>query len=153
MAECNIAPFTSKYGPQVLGHCKTFADSAPVYAELDFDPKGCLAFLQRYLPPHDTKIGFVAVADEKVVGFILVSTYKHPCLHGLLSADDLFYVEPSYRRKGAGRLLAQAYTEWAKDRAKVVLMGSSSGILPDHADKFYREAGYTPCGVLAKLGD
>lgn len=150
MAECSVEPFSLHHFRDVIDLCRTFAAEADAYRPLTFDEEGATQRISRYIPPHTDKIGFIAKHDVDVVGFLFAYTYKHPCLLGIIATDDLMYVERSYRRAGVGTMLAEAFTDWAVNNSNVVFLGSSSGILPDKGEAFYRSMGYEPCGLLAR---
>jgi GNAT superfamily N-acetyltransferase len=157
MAECRITTVTEENMDGLVRLCRQFAGETPVYEKLEFDEIGTREFLARYdqsigRSPYD--MGFVAEIDEAPVGFLFVTMYKHPCMRGKATCDELMYTHPEMRGGGLGGLLVEEYKDWAKAMgADLVLLGSSSGINADFAEKFYAGHGFSPCGMLAKLGE
>lgn len=83
---------------------------------------------------------FVAVIDDKVVGFIHVEKYE--LLYAASMANILgIAVSKDYRRRGIGKELLMASEEWAKGRG-IVIMRLNSGASRKEAHMFYRNNGY-----------
>jgi GNAT superfamily N-acetyltransferase len=157
MAEVRITTVTEDNMDGLVELCRRFAGETPVYEKLEFDEIGTREFLSRFKgderSPYD--MGFVAeVYDEEPAAFLFVTMYKHPCMRGKATCDELMYTHPDARGLGLGGLLVEEYKDWAKAMgADLVLLGSSSGINADFAEKFYAGHGFSPCGMLAKLGE
>jgi GNAT superfamily N-acetyltransferase len=156
MAECRITTITDENFDGMMATCRRFAAEAPVYEGMAFDEAGTAEFLGSFYGQDKSPyaMGFVSMLEDKVAGFLLVTAYKHPCLHGRATCDELMYIHPELRGLGIGNVLVGEYKEWAASmNADLVLLGSSSGINADFAEKFYSSNGFEPCGVLAKLGE
>lgn len=156
MAECRITTVTEDNLNDCVALAKRFAAETPVYAGQEFDPEGTLEFFRGYSEGirGAYEMSFVAQVEGKVAGFLLVTMYKHPCLVGKTCCDELMYTHPGLRGMGIGGVLVEEYKEWAEAMgADLVLLGSSSGINADFAEKFYAGHGFQPAGMLAKLGD
>lgn len=156
MAECRITTITDENFEGMMAVCSRFATEAPVYTGMAFDEVGTAEFLSGFYGQGKSPyaMGFVVMVEDQIAGFLLVTAYKHPCLHGRATCDELMYVQPEFRGAGIGGLLVGEYKEWAKAMdADLVLLGSSSGINTDFAEKFYAGHGFQPCGMLAKLGE
>jgi GNAT superfamily N-acetyltransferase len=156
MAEVRITTITEDNIHGVFELCRQFAIETPVYEKLEFDEAGTWEFLSKFTGQdkniHD--MAFVAEIDEKPAGFLLVTMYKHPCMTGKACCDELMYMHPKVRGLGMGGLLVEEYKDWAKAMgADLVLLGSSSGINADFAEKFYASHDFASCGVLTKLGE
>lgn len=83
---------------------------------------------------------FVAVIDEKIVGFIHVEKYEvlyAPALANILGLA----VSKNYRRQGIGKKLLLAAEDWAKSK-NIAFMRLTSGSTRKEAHMFYRNNRY-----------
>ena len=83
---------------------------------------------------------FVAVSDDKVVGYIHVEKYLTLYFEPMANILGLA-VCWTYRKKGIGRLLISAAEKWAGDN-EITLMRLNSGAGRRDAHEFYRHLGY-----------
>jgi len=154
MAEIKITPVTGVNQEGLVALFETFATESPVYAGLEFDEAGAREFIDSYGPDNEYNMAFIAMLGDEVAGFLFVTIYKHPCMKGTCCCDELMYTRPDLRGAGIGGVLVEEYKGWAEARdIDLVLLGSSSGINTDFAEKFYAGHDFQPCGMLAKLGE
>lgn len=95
--------------------------------------------LQAALASEREKV-FVALCDEKVVGYIHAENYEvlyYPSMKNLLG----FAVLRDYQRKGIGTRLLNAVEQWAKETGAYGVRLNSGKIRRD-AHAFYRLRGY-----------
>lgn len=83
---------------------------------------------------------FVAVCNDKVVGFVHCETYNTLYFESLVNIQGLA-VSAEYRRKGFGRELMNAAEEWASGKG-INKIRLNSGSTRENAHKFYRSLGY-----------
>ncbi len=88
----------------------------------------------------DRECVFVAVMDDRVVGFIHVEKYETlyiPAMANILGIA----VAGSYQRQGIGRALLEEAEKWAEKKG-MNAMRLHSGDTRKEAHKFYRNLGY-----------
>ena len=83
---------------------------------------------------------FVAVDNDKVVGFIHVEKYDVIYFETMANILGLA-VEKGYQRKGIGKELIWSVEKWALEN-EIYMMRLNSGITRKNAHKFYRHLGY-----------
>ena len=83
---------------------------------------------------------FVAVDNDKVVGFIHVEKYDVIYFETMANILGLA-VEKGYQRKGLGKELIWSVEKWALEN-EIYMMRLNSGITRKNAHKFYRHLGY-----------
>lgn len=83
---------------------------------------------------------FVAVCDEKTVGFVHCEIYNTLYFESLVNIQGLA-VSAEYRRKGFGRELMYSAEEWAKQKG-ISKIRLNSGITRKSAHEFYCNLGY-----------
>ena len=90
---------------------------------------------------HDRESVFVAVIDNKIVGFIHVEKYEvlyAPALANILGLA----VSKDHRRQGIGKKLLSAAADWAKSK-NIAFIRLNSGGSRKEAHMFYRNNGYS----------
>jgi len=88
----------------------------------------------------DKEAVFVAVLDEKVVGFIHIEKYTILYFEAMTNILGLA-VNSKLRKKGIGRALLERAEKWAVEK-DISLVRLNSGITRAGAHKFYRRLGY-----------
>jgi len=83
---------------------------------------------------------FVAVDNDKVVGFIHVEKYDVIYFETMANILGLA-VEKGYQRKGIGKELIWSVEKWALEN-EIYMMRLNSGITRKNAHKVYRHLGY-----------
>lgn len=83
---------------------------------------------------------FVAVDNDKVVGFIHVEKYDVIYFETMANILGLA-VEKGYQGKGIGKELIWSVEKWALEN-EIYMMRLNSGITRKNAHKFYRHLGY-----------
>ncbi|MBR6403743.1 MAG: GNAT family N-acetyltransferase [Eubacterium sp.] len=83
---------------------------------------------------------FVAVADDRVVGYIHVEKYNTLYFEPMANILGLA-VSWTYRKKGIGKLLINRAEKWSVDN-EIALMRLNSGSSRHDAHEFYRHLGY-----------
>lgn len=83
---------------------------------------------------------FVAVVDEKAVGFVHCEIYNTLYFETLVNILGLA-VSSEYRRNGFGRELMNSAEEWAKQK-RIDKIRLNSGLSRKDAHTFYRNLGY-----------
>ena len=83
---------------------------------------------------------FVAVVDEKTVGFVHCEIYNTLYFETLVNIQGLA-VSSEYRRMGFGRELVNSAEEWAKQKG-INKIRLNSGLNRKDAHTFYRNLGY-----------
>jgi GNAT superfamily N-acetyltransferase len=63
----------------------------------------------------------VVVGNHKAVGMIGLITFLHPLSGETYATEMIWWVEPNYRKSGAGIRLLRAAERWAKDQGAVAL--------------------------------
>lgn len=92
---------------------------------------------------------FVAVADEKLVGYIHISEYEllyFPKMVNILGIA----VDSDYKRKGIGRALIQEAEQWARAH-EAYEMRLASGEARIYAHAFYEKCGFCAKGAQKKF--
>lgn len=80
--------------------------------------------------------GWVCVADEKIIGFAIVSVQDKNVW--------ALFVDPAVEKKGIGRLLHDRMMDWYFTRSReTVWLSTAKGT---RAEQFYQSAGWTPAG-------
>lgn len=92
----------------------------------------------------DTGIAQVAVDEGKVVGTILVIVFPSPFHRDLVCATELiYYVDPTARGAGIGKLLVAAAENVAKQLGvRLFNMVHLDSTNPERAEAIYKKAGY-----------
>lgn len=83
---------------------------------------------------------FVAVDDDKVIGYIHVEKYNTLYFETMVNVLGIA-VSLAFRRQGVGRALINRAEKWAEEK-EITLMRLNSGIGRRDAHKFYRKLGY-----------
>lgn len=83
---------------------------------------------------------FVAVCDEKAVGFVHCEIYNTLYFESIVNIQGLA-VSAEYRRMGLGRELMNSAEEWAKQKG-INKIRLNSGLSRKDAHTFYRNLGY-----------
>lgn len=84
--------------------------------------------------------GWVAVADEQIVGFAIADLLDH-------NIWALFLL-PGYEKRGIGKQLHDTMLDWYFSQTKeTVWLGTAPGT---RAETFYRKAGWVETGVYGK---
>lgn len=83
---------------------------------------------------------FVAVCDEKTVGFVHCEIYNTLYFESLVNIQGLA-VSSEYRRMGFGRELMNSAEKWAKQKG-IDKIRLNSGLSRKDAHTFYRNLGY-----------
>lgn len=93
----------------------------------------CIDIAKRY--PENT---YVAVVDDKVVGFACYGQYRDD---DLINAGEVYalYVLKDYQKQGIGKLLMNTCLEELKDFKKIVVWVLSTN---DNAISFYKHMGF-----------
>lgn len=105
----------------------------------DFPVDKTIAALCKILGKDSDKI-FVAVIDDKVVGYIHANDYEllyQPSMKNIMGIA----VDSEYRNKGIGKALLNSVEEWARQSGAVGVR-LVSGMTRIDAHKFYRRCGY-----------
>ena len=152
MAECEVRPFTHEFVELAVQMGRAFHEESPVYNKLEFnDIKARTWMLTFASGTRDSKrSGWVALCGDEFVGGLLAYTTPSPWSNGLLSFDAITYLAPSYRGCGIGKMLADAYIEWADAlEVDLIMLTSSCGIAPERTMNFYRHSNFAPIGAQA----
>jgi GNAT superfamily N-acetyltransferase len=108
-----------------------------------FDEARVTAALRRQLENAHMAAGWIAMAADKPVGYLL-AVYVFSLEHlGLTAEIDEFYVVPEQRGSGVGAVLLQA-AEAAFVAAGCTSVSLQVGRGNDEARAFYERRGYTP---------
>lgn len=107
-----------------------------------FDPASVAPQLERLLSSPNLGAGWIALADNMAVGYLL-AVYVFSLEHmGITAEIDEFYVIPAERASGVGsELLRTAESEFIRIGCTNVSLQLSRG--NDSARHFYRRFGYT----------
>jgi ribosomal protein S18 acetylase RimI-like enzyme len=135
-------------------HLRMYADSPNAFGESLVEAKAMPTERwegrARKLAQGNQTVGFVAMEEDEVVGFIagFVGQYRDGATHA--QARDTVtmaraWVDPQSRRKGIGRALAKAVEAWACDKkAETLEVQVTESNRP--AIEFYRQLGFADTG-------
>lgn len=86
-------------------------------------------------------------SNGRAVGGIIATLGESDFGNDLIAQDHGVYVHRGARGSAAGRLLINAYTQWARDKgAKRICFDVAAGINPDRTAKFIERLGYRTIG-------
>lgn len=105
----------------------------------DYPLEKTRAKLENLLNDAENKI-YVAVADNKVVGYVHANSYESIYLDSLKNIMGIA-VDSEYKRRGIGKMLLCAVEDWAKKSCASGVRLVSGGTRKD-AHKFYQACGY-----------
>lgn len=152
MAECEVRPFTQEFVELAVQMGRAFHEESPVYNKLAFNDIKTRTWMHTFASPtgKSNRRGWVALCGDEFVGGLLAYTAPSPWSNGLLSFDAITYLAPSYRGFGIGKMLADAYVDWANDEGvDLIMLASSCGIAPERTMDFYMRSNFAPVGAQA----
>ena len=79
----------------------------------------------------------VAVDKDRLIGYLAGCSHQTFYAGGSIAWVDEIWVEPEYRGQGTGRLLMDAFEDWASSRGCVQVSLATRGAAP-----FYEKLGY-----------
>ena len=104
------------------------------------------AWDRAHLPEHR----FVAVEDDRVLGWVAVSAVSDRCVYGGV-VEDSVYVDPAAQGRGVGRRLLEALIE-STERAGIWTI--EAGMFPENAGSvaLHERLGFRVVGRRERLG-
>lgn len=93
-------------------------------SHLDFDPSCIRRYYEaiRYDTTRDTYNCFIAIVENKVVGFLVCVATEYFFSRQICARQELWYVDPSYRSARVALALMKEFEEWARLRGAVEII-------------------------------
>lgn len=87
--------------------------------------------------------------DDEVIGMFVGYVSQFPFSYDLVASDFVLYVLPEYRGSTAALRLLGAYEAWAKSKeAKIINIGTTTGVNTDKVGEFYERLGFNRVGAV-----
>lgn len=134
--------------PGLLLLAEQFHGEDPAFSNLPFDAAVTMGTFGEYLRKQFCCL-LVVESNENLAGFFMGHVSRAQWGTFREAFEDFFYVLPAHRAEGAGRMLLDAYVEWARNMgATVVGSGLRSRINEDAAAQLLESAGFAQIGTL-----
>lgn len=116
------------------------------YRELEYSPEKCYQLGLRAIK-DDNELWLIAEEDEPAG---MLGAWCRPPIFSkeCVASDHLVYVSPRYRGSSAFIKLVRAYVRWAKKRAKLIFLATSTGY---ETEKLYTRLGFIKRGGIYQL--
>ena len=127
----------------VLRFALDFYKASP-YKLMRFDRRKATEFLCSVIHSgHTIGLALIALEDSKPVG-ILIGVQAEPVFSGVEMATELaWWVDPECRDRSAGRLMLDAYEDWAlRVGCSYVQVASLVDLSPVELEEFYKSRHY-----------
>ncbi len=145
-----VAPLQKCHTQALAGLCVRMHMESK-YKDMPYDATVVAELIEEWLV-GDTHRCFIALQDDKPIGFIAVYlTYYY--FNNLPFVTDLaFYVDRAYRHTTAAIRLLTAAKVWAKSQdAAAIHLGITASHDPESTGRLYEKAGYAPWGVMYRI--
>jgi len=130
---------------QLVNIGKEYHEEAVAWSCFEYNSGQTALSLNYAIEDRDQQI-FLAIADNKIVGFMWSALASYVFSKDKVAKDLYLYVKPAYRGENIGKRLTDEFEKWAKAcNATAIITGANSGI-SDAADKLYTNSNYLPFG-------
>lgn len=124
------------------------------YRNMTFDVDKVSALIDFIIQGDKRSLFGMVVEDVKgsLIGMMGGYCQPHWFSSEKVCCDYLIYVRPKHRGGPAAAMLVSAYKLWAKSTgAKMIMVGTTTGIRTEDATLFYDRMGFERCGIVMKL--
>lgn len=91
-------------------------------------------------------------SDGSIIGMFVGYISQFIFSFDLIASDFVLYVKPEYRGTSAAIRLIAEYVRWAKEReAKIVNIGTTTGVATAETTAFYKKLGFTQIGAVFRM--
>ena len=97
-------------------------------------------------------LGLASEDDEGIYGLMLAAVSEHWCSTDRVAYDLALYVKPERRGGMAAIRMIRYYVRWAQERgAKMISLGTSTGINSERVSKLYERLGFKKVGYAFQM--
>jgi GNAT superfamily N-acetyltransferase len=91
-------------------------------------------------------------SDGEILGMFVGYISQFIFSFDLVACDFVLYVKPEYRGSSAAVRLVMEYVRWAKDKgAKIINIGTTTGVATAETVRFYEGLGFAQVGAVFRM--